>query len=53
MSRWERQPELRRGAAAYAFYVLIDEVVDDYLSAVERFEDDVDVLEDEVFGRRR
>jgi magnesium transporter len=30
--------------------VLIDEVVDDYLSAVERFEDDVDELEDEVFS---
>jgi magnesium transporter len=30
--------------------VLIDEVVDEYLSAVERFEDDVDVLEDEVFA---
>ena len=36
----------------YAIYVLIDEVVDDYLTAVERFEDDADVLEDEVFCRR-
>ena len=50
VSRWERQPELLREGGGYAIYVLIDEVVDDYLSAVERFEDDVDVLEDEVFA---
>ncbi|MGZ5302349.1 MAG: magnesium/cobalt transporter CorA [Actinomycetota bacterium] len=49
-SRWERQPELFREGGGYAIYVLIDEVVDDYLSAVERFEDDVDELEDEVFS---
>jgi magnesium transporter len=50
VSRWERQPELFREGGGYAIYVLIDEVVDDYLSAVEGFEDDVDELEDEVFG---
>jgi magnesium transporter len=49
-SRWERQPELLREGGGYAIYVLIDEVVDDYLSAVERFEDDIDELEDEVFA---
>ncbi len=49
-SRWERQPELFREGGGYAIYVLIDEVVDDYLSAVERFEDDVDELEDEIFA---
>jgi magnesium transporter len=49
-SRWERQPELFREGGGYAIYVLIDEVVDDYLSAVERFEDNVDDLEDEVFA---
>jgi magnesium transporter len=49
-SRWERQPELLCEGGGYAIYVLIDEVVDDYLSAVERFEDDVDELEDEVFS---
>ena len=50
VSRWERQPELLREGGGYAIYVLIDEVVDDYLSAVERFEDDIDMLEDEVFA---
>jgi magnesium transporter len=49
-SRWERQPDLLCEGGGYAIYVLIDEVVDDYLSAVERFEDDVDELEDEVFS---
>jgi magnesium transporter len=49
-SRWERQPELFREGGGYAIYVLIDEVVDDYLTAVERFEDDVDELEDAIFA---
>ena len=49
-NRWERQPELFREGGGYAIYVLIDEVVDDYLTAVERFEDDVDELEDEIFA---
>ena len=53
VSRWERQPELLREGGGYAIYVLIDEVVDDYLTAVERFEDDVDTLEDEVFADER
>lgn len=49
LSRWERQPELLREGGGFAIYVLIDEVVDDYLSAVERFEDRTDELENEVF----
>ncbi len=49
-NRWERQPELFREGGGYAIYVLIDEVVDDYLTAVERFEDDVDELEDAIFA---
>jgi magnesium transporter len=50
VGRWTRQPELLREGGGFAIYVLIDEVVDDYLSAVERFEDDVDELEDQVFS---
>ena len=50
VARWTRQPELLRQGGGFAVYVLIDEVVDDYLSAVERFEDDVDDLEDQVFS---
>jgi len=51
VGRWERQPELFREGGGFAVYALIDQVVDDYLSAVERFEDDADNLEDEVFAR--
>jgi magnesium transporter len=47
LSRWERQPELLSGG--FAAYVIIDEVVDDYLTIVEQFEDMADDLEDEVF----
>jgi magnesium transporter len=50
VARWGRQPELLREGGGFAVYVLIDEVVDDYLSAVEQFEDDVDDLEDQVFS---
>jgi magnesium transporter len=46
--RWERQPELH--SAGFAVYVLIDEVVDGYLTAIERLEDLVDEAEDVVFG---
>lgn len=49
LSRWERQPELLREGGGFAIYVLVDEVVDDYLSAIERFEDRTDELENEVF----
>jgi magnesium transporter len=46
--RWERQPELH--SAGFAVYVLIDEVVDGYLTAIERLEDLVDEAEDLVFA---
>lgn len=47
--RWESQPELLAEGGGFAVYALIDEVVDDYLTAVERFEDQTDDLEDRVF----
>lgn len=50
VDRWERQPELFREGGGFAVYVLIDEVVDDYLTAVERFEDRADDLEDLTFA---
>jgi magnesium transporter len=46
--RWERQPDLH--SAGFAVYVLIDEVVDGYLTAIERLEDLVDEAEDLVFA---
>jgi magnesium transporter len=51
VKRWERQPELLKSdPGAFAVYVLFDEVVDGYLTIVERLEDRADDLEDLVFA---
>jgi magnesium transporter len=48
--RWLGQPEmLAAEGGGFATYVLVDEVVDGYLSIVEAFEDRADDLEDDVF----
>ena len=47
--RWERQPELLAVGGGFAAYVLIDEVVDAFLTLVERFEDRADDIEDRIF----
>ncbi len=48
--RWLGQPEmLAAEGGGFATYVLVDEVVDGYLSIVEAFEDRADDLEDAVF----
>ncbi len=47
-ARWERQPELLD--AAFAAYVLLDDTVGGYLSAIDRLEDRVDEAEDRVFS---
>jgi magnesium transporter len=49
MARWQRRADLH--GAGFALYVLLDEVVDDYLSAIEVLEDEADALEDVVFER--
>ncbi|HEY5905026.1 MAG TPA: magnesium and cobalt transport protein CorA [Actinomycetota bacterium] len=48
-TRWQRRADLH--SAGFALYVLLDEVVDDYLSAIEVLEDEADALEDVVFER--
>ncbi|MGZ8632196.1 MAG: magnesium/cobalt transporter CorA [Actinomycetota bacterium] len=48
-ARWERHADLH--TVGFALYVLLDEVVDGYLSAIEALEDEADVLEDMVFER--
>ncbi|HVF07174.1 MAG TPA: magnesium/cobalt transporter CorA [Actinomycetota bacterium] len=48
-ARWERRQDLHD--EGFALYAVLDEVVDDYLSAVEALEDEVDELEDAVFER--
>ena len=45
--RWERQADLMRHRGG-ALYVLVDEVVDGYLDAIEELEDQTDRIEDEV-----
>jgi magnesium transporter len=50
MARWERQggADDERGPG-FLLYVLLDEIVDTYLTLVEEFEDQADHLEDLVF----
>jgi magnesium transporter len=49
--RWLGQSEmLAAEGGGFATYVLIDEVVDGYLTIVETFEDRADDIEDDVFG---
>ncbi len=50
LRRWDQQPELLAKGGAFAVYVLIDEVVDGYLSMVEYLEDQADDLEDLIFA---
>jgi magnesium transporter len=50
--RWLGQADmLASEGGGFASYVLLDEVVDGYLSVVESFEDRADDLEDDVFGQ--
>jgi magnesium transporter len=49
--RWLGQLDmLASDGGGFATYVLLDEVVDGYLSIIESFEDRADDLEDDVFG---
>src|SRR6185312_2539213 len=48
--RAERNPELTEEGIGYLLYLVLDEVVDDYLEILERFEDEADEVEDDVFG---
>jgi magnesium transporter len=48
VQRWDRQADLMRHRGG-ALYVLIDDVADGYLVAIEELEDEADRIEDEVF----
>jgi magnesium transporter len=48
--RWERDPAMLADGGGFAAYVLIDEVVDGYLTLVEGMEDSADDLEDTIFA---
>jgi magnesium transporter len=48
--RLARQPELMAEGGGFLLYLLLDEIVDDYLTTVERYEDLSDEVEDHVFS---
>jgi magnesium transporter len=51
LSRWSRQGEAEEQATpGFLLYVLMDEIVDTYLTLVEGFEDEADDLESKVFS---
>ena len=50
LRRWDRQTELTHEGGGFLLYALVDEVVDEYFSIVERLEDIGEELEDEVFA---
>jgi magnesium transporter len=51
LRRWERQQELTKEGGGFLLYALLDEVVDGYFSVVERFEDESESVEEEVFAQ--
>src|SRR5436190_2552257 len=48
--RWDRQPQHTAEGGAFFLYVFLDEIVDDYFTVVERFEDLSEEIEDRVFA---
>jgi magnesium transporter len=48
--RWDRQPELTSEGGGFLLYALLDEVVDDYFTVIERYEDVSEDIEDRVFA---
>lgn len=50
LRRWERQQELTKEGGGFLLYALLDEVVDGYFNVVERFEDDSESVEEQVFA---
>jgi magnesium transporter len=48
--RWEKQADLAKDGGGALLYTLLDEVVDDYFTVVERLEDDSEEVESQVFA---
>lgn len=51
--RWEAHHELSREGGGYLLYVLLDEMVDGYFDALDEYEDRIERVEEQVFGRGR
>ena len=50
LRRWERQQDLTKEGGGFLLYALLDEVVDGYFDVVERFEDETEGVEEQVFA---
>ncbi|HEX8919652.1 MAG TPA: magnesium/cobalt transporter CorA [Chloroflexota bacterium] len=50
--RWNNHPEELRRGTGFLLYTILDTVVDGYLPVAQRFEDRVDVLEEDLFRDR-
>jgi magnesium transporter len=48
--RWEAHEELAAEGGGYLLYVLLDEIVDGYFTAMDHYEDRGEDVEDKVFG---
>jgi len=49
-ARCEREPELLRQGSGYVLYALIDAVVDRYFPILDRLEDELDAIEQQIFA---
>src|SRR5215468_9594199 len=50
-ARCEREPELLRQGSGYVLYALMDAVVDRYFPILDRLEDELDGIEQQIFAR--
>jgi magnesium transporter len=50
LRRCDRSPEFTKEGVGFLLYVVLDEIVDDYLEILERFEESADDVEDDVFA---
>jgi magnesium transporter len=48
--RWEAHSELASEGGGYLLYVLLDDIVDGYFTALDYYEDRTEDIEDQVFG---
>jgi len=50
IERWDAHSELAKEGGGYLLYILLDEIVDGYFDALDRYEDLTEEVEDRVFG---
>jgi magnesium transporter len=50
VERWDAHSELAAEGGGYLLYILLDEIVDGYFSALDLYEDQTEEVEDQVFG---